>query len=116
MKFALTLLSAALLVTLMAACANVDVTKTAKGYYPPTKPDNIEILMTRPEKHYIELGTVSTTQWQPNETAKMHNALRSKTAALGADAVYLTASGMDPNNKLWSTGVAIRYVTAGDTK
>ena len=116
MKRTLGLLSAAFLVTLCAGCANVDVTKTTKGYYPPTKPDNIEILMTRPDKKYMELGTVSTTKWNPNETAKMHNALRAKTAALGADAVLLTASGMDPDSRLWSTGVAIRYATAGDSK
>jgi len=98
----------------VAGCATVDVTKTAKGFYPPTRPDDVEILMTRPDRKYVELATVSTTKWNPAETAKMHNALRAKTAPLGAHAVIITDSGIvtGPWNSqwLWANGVAVRYV------
>lgn len=98
---------------LLAGCATVDVTKTAKGFYPATKADDIEILMTRPNREYVELGTISTTKWNPKETAKMHNALRAKTAPLGAQAVIITDSGIvsGPYNSqlMWTSGVAVRY-------
>ncbi len=93
-------------------CASVDVTKTAKGFYDSTRPDEVEILMTVPARRYIELATISTSQWDPNETAKMHNALRAKSAPLGAHAVVITQSGIVmvyDSPKLWCTGFALRY-------
>jgi hypothetical protein len=93
-------------------CATVDVTKTAKGFYEPTRPDDVDILMSRPDRSYVELATVSTTNWNPKETAKMHNAMRAKTAPLGAHAVVITDSGIvvvRNSAKLWSTGFALRY-------
>ncbi len=43
----------------------------------------------------------------------MHNAIRSKSAALGATGVILTEEGLTPagfgSYKRWATGVAIRY-------
>jgi uncharacterized protein (DUF2126 family) len=98
-----------LVATALAACATVDVTKTAKGYHEPTNPNDIEILMTKSDRAYIELATVSTSKWSQSETAKMHNALRAKCAPLGANAVILVNSGVTPQGYLWSTGVAIRY-------
>jgi hypothetical protein len=105
----------------LTGCATVDVTKTAKGFYPSTRPDDVDILMTRPNREYIELAAVSTTKWNPAETAKMHNALRAKTAPLGAHAVIITASGIvsGPSNSqwLWTNGVAVRYDEASqDTR
>ena len=97
----------------LGACAHVDVTKTSKGFYDPTNAADVEILKTRPEKHYEELGTVTVTGFASDESAKMHNAVREKAAALGANAVILTEEGMVPsgfgNMKRWATGVAIRY-------
>lgn len=93
-------------------CATVDVTKTARGFYAPTRPDDVEILMTRPPREFVELATVSTTNWDPKETAKMHNAMRAKSAPLGAQAVVITDSGVvviRNSPKLWSTGFALRY-------
>lgn len=100
-----------LLTVMVGGCATVDVTKTAKGFFPATKPDDVEILMTKASHEYVELATVTTTNWQPSETAKMHNAIRVKTAELGANAVLITASGIGPGdkNKMWTTGVAIKY-------
>lgn len=92
---------------LLAGCASVDVTKTAKGYHEPTNPNDVEILFTRPNSSYTELAAVSVTGFSPNQTAKMHNALRQKTAAFGASAVLITNQGIDANRKLWATGVAI---------
>jgi len=93
----------------LCGCAVVDVTKTAKGFYPPTKPDDVEILMTAPGRKYVELATISTNNWSPNATAKMHNALRAKAAPIGADAVILLNSGVNPEGYLWSTGIAVKF-------
>ena len=92
----------------IAGCATVDVTKTAKGFCDQTNPNDIEILKTRPERSYEELGTVTAAHFQPTDTAKMHNAIRSKSAALGANAVILTEEGIDQGYK-WATGVAVRF-------
>jgi hypothetical protein len=110
MKFMMTALVLACLV--LVGCAVVDVTKTAKGFYDPTDPNEVEILKTRPEKPYVELGTVTATDFQPLEVAKMHNAIRTKSASLGATAVILTEEGIIPGGwgpRRWATGVAIRY-------
>jgi hypothetical protein len=77
-----------------AGCAAVDVTKTAKGYFSPTKAAGVEILKTIPEKSHIELGTVTVTGFPPSDVARMHNAIRTKSAPLGANAVILTDEGM----------------------
>ena len=96
-----------------AGCASVDVTKTTKGFYDRTDPNEVEILKTRPEQSFTELGTVTVTGFPPKETAKMHNAVRSKSANLGAHAVILTDEGMERDPwaglRRWATGVAIRY-------
>jgi hypothetical protein len=99
-------------VLFVCGCQTVDVTKTAKGFYEPTNPNDVEILMTRPTRPYVELATISTTGWFPSDTAKMHNALRAKSAPVGADAVILANSGIDINGYLWCTGVAVRYTDA----
>jgi len=97
-------------VLLMACgCASVSVTKTAKGYFQPTDPDEIEILVTVPDRGFIELATVTTQKWSAGATAKMHNSLRAKCAPLGANAVVLGSSGFDRYSYFWASGVAIRY-------
>jgi hypothetical protein len=93
-------------------CQTVDITKTSKGYHAPTNPNEVEILMTRPDRAYEELGTINATGFQPSETAKMHNDLRSKAAPLGANAVVVTGSGMVNDGwgiKQYVMGVAIRW-------
>ena len=97
------------MVLIICGCATVNVTKTAKGYFPPTDPNEIEILMTKPERSFIELATVTTVKWPPGDAAKMHNSLRAKCAPLGANAVILISSGIDYNGRYWASGVAIRY-------
>jgi len=94
---------------MICGCATVNITKTAKGYFPPTDPNEIEILMTKPERSFTELATVTTTHWSPGEAAKMHNSLRAKSAPLGANAVILISSGISPEGHYWASGVAIRY-------
>lgn len=98
--------------SLVAACASVDVTKTAKGTYGATDPNNVEILKTRPEKSYEELGTITVTGFSASESAKMHNAVRAQAASLGANAVILTEEGLISKTfsmERWATGVAIRF-------
>ena len=105
-------LYAALVCFVLAGCAEVDVTKTAKGFYNHTNPSEVEILKTRPDKPFIELGTVTATRFAPDETAKMHNAIRAKSSSLGATAVILTEEGIVRGGwglQRWATGVAIRY-------
>ena len=97
------------IIALLAGCAVVDVTKTAQGYFPPTNPNTIMILKTIPPKKYVELGTVTVTRFRPTDTAQMHNAIRTKSAPLGADAVVLTEEGILPDGTKWATGVAIRF-------
>lgn len=97
----------------LGACASVDVTKTAKGFFQATDPNTVEILKTRPAKSYEELGTITVTGFDADETAKMHNAIRAKSAPLGANAVILTEEGLVKDGmfsyKRWATGVAIVY-------
>jgi len=111
-------IAAVFLIAFLSGCANVDVTKTGKGFYNPTDPNDVEILKTRPdvsrpENSYVELGEVTVTGFAPTETAKMHNAIRNKSAALGANAVILTNEGMVQGGwgglQRWATGVAIRF-------
>ena len=100
-----------LLFGLLVGCAEVDVTKTAKGFYDRTNPNEVEILKTRPAKPFEELGTVTATGFSPSESALMHNAIRAKSAALGATAVILTEEGIIRGGwgpQRWATGVAIR--------
>lgn len=93
----------------LTACATVDVTKTAKGHYDATNPNDVEILKTRPTRQYIELGTITAADFPVTSTATMHNEIRAKAAALGANAAILTEEGVNPGAKKWATGVAIRY-------
>ncbi|MCX5727114.1 MAG: hypothetical protein NT030_08150 [Candidatus Saganbacteria bacterium] len=96
----------------VAGCALVDVTKTAKGYYDKTDANEIEILVFRPDRPFLELGTVIATGFAVDESAKMHNAIRTKASSLGAHAVVLTGGGIisgGPRGQMWVSGVAIRY-------
>jgi hypothetical protein len=96
-----------------AGCASVDITKTAKGVHDPTNPAEVMIPKTRPEESYEELGVLTVTGFAPSETAKMHNAIRAKSAPLGANAVIVTDEGIytDPwaGPVKYASGVAIAY-------
>lgn len=116
-------LSAALvffvLIGFLVGCASVDVTKTGKGFYNPTDPNEVEILLNRSEKPYEELGTVVADHFSTSDTAKMYNAIRAKAAPLGANAVVLTGQGTFKCgllHRMWAQGVAIRYKTEGTQK
>ena len=106
----------ALVASLFVSCAAVDVTKTAKGFSNPTDPNSVEILKTRPERSYDELGTVTAVRFDAMDTAKMHNAIRTKSAALGANAVILTEEGILPNGRRWATGVALQFKEGASVK
>jgi hypothetical protein len=109
------LLAVVLTTLVLVSCApNVDVTKTSKGFNAQTDPNNVEVLMTKPDRKFVELGSVSTAGWSASDTAKMHNALRAKAAPLGADAVIIISSGLVPTGsfggmKMWVNAVAIKY-------
>jgi len=108
------LISAALFVVAGCAPAIVDITKTSKGVEERTDPNEVDILATKPDRRYTELATVAATGFDVGDTAKMHNAIRAKASALGANAVLITNSGIniDPawgTREMWCTGVAIKY-------
>ncbi len=95
---------------LVTSCASVNVTKTAEGYYEPTDANRVAILKTMPKTSFVELGTVSVTGFKPSEEAKMHNAIRQKSSALGATSVIITEQGVIPGGwgaVIWASGVAI---------
>ena len=94
---------------MVSGCATVYVTKTAKGYFAPTDPNEVEILIIKPDNSFTELATVTSVNWAPVNMAKMHNSLRTKCAPLGANAVILISSGIDASGQYWASGVAIRY-------
>jgi len=101
-------------ILLFIGCASVDITKTAKGFYPPTDPNEVDILLTGSDRPFIELGSVTVEGFGTKETAKMHNAIRAKAAELGANAVILKNEGITRGSgfsgpKRWATGAAIRY-------
>ena len=101
-----------LAIMLLNACASVDVTKTSQGFHNPTDPNLVEILKTVPKRSYEELGTITVTNFSADETAKMHNAIRAKSAPLGANAAVITDEGIIKDGwslERWATGVAIRY-------
>ena len=113
-------LSVVVLLFLLVGCASrVEVTKTAKGEYNSTNPNDVEILPTRPEKPYEELGTVTVNGYNTSYRAEMYNAIRAKVAPLGADVVIITSQGVRPIGGawlMWAYGVAIRYKTDGTQK
>lgn len=103
----------AAMATFLISCASVNITKTGAGYFAPTDPNQVEILMTVPTKAYVELGTVTINGFDAGDEAKMHNAIRAKAAPLGASSVIIQSQGMIPKGwgqfDRWATGVAIRY-------
>lgn len=103
-------ISVLLIFILIAAtgCASVDVTKTGMGFHEPTNPNDVKILKTIPRSEYVELGTVTVTHFPAAQSAKMHNAIRTESAVIGADAVVLTDEGIYGNYR-WATGVALKF-------
>lgn len=97
----------------LSSCSTVDVTKTGRGYRPPTNPNAVEILMTVPSRPYEELGSLTVQGFQLREEAKMHNAIRAKAGPLGANAVIIQSQGIIPTGlgggTRWATGVAITW-------
>jgi hypothetical protein len=94
---------------MVCGCASVHVTKTGKGFFAPTNPDDVEILVLSPQnRHFDEIATVTSSNWDVQDTAKMHNSLRAKCAPMGANAVVLVNSGIY-GEYFWVSGVAIRF-------
>ncbi len=108
-------LSAALALFLLVGCGTgIEVTRTTQATYTPTNPDDVEILLTRPEKPYEELGKVTVKDYNTSYRAEMYAAIRLKVAPLGADAVIVTDQGVRPIGGawlMWAYGVAIRYTS-----
>ena len=97
----------------LAGCATVDITKTGAGYFDPVPASTVEILKTKPDRAYVELATIDVAGFTPRDTAKMHNAIRSKAGPVGATAVIITDENMVYQPYVgavkYVSGVAIRY-------
>lgn len=107
-----TLLALGFAASISSCVGTVGIVKTGKGAYSPSSASEIEILKTKPEKAYEELGVVDATNFPVNGVAKMHNALRAKAAPLGANAVIITDEGLINNGwgiVRYSSGAAVRY-------
>lgn len=102
------LISISIAAAFLVSCASVDITKTSKEFYDPTDANRIEILKTRPQKAYEELGDITAANFLLNQTAVMHNEIRNKAAGLGAHAVILTSEGVSDSKK-WAIGTAVRF-------
>jgi len=100
---------ASVFLVILVGCAAVDVTKTSKGFYNATNPNDVDILKTRPVRAFEELGTITAVRFAPSDSAVMHNEIRGKAAALGANAAILTEEGIGSDRNKWATGVVIRY-------
>lgn len=98
---------------MLAGCATVDVTKTGKGYFDPVTPAQVDILKTKPDRPYVEIATIDVAGFAPRDTAKMHNAIRSKAGPVGASAVIITDESVVYQPYVgavkYVSGVAIRY-------
>ena len=100
----------ALAALLLVGCTTVEVTRTTKEKFPRTKVAEVQILKTTPAQAYDEIGTVAVSGFKIKEASKMHQQLREKAAAVGADAVILTTENLDPKkDEYWATGAAIRF-------
>jgi len=114
------ILSATLLaISLIASGCSPIVTavQTGKGSFPSTDPNSVEILKTRPDRPYEELGSLDASGFPVNGVAKLYNALRGKASAFGANAVIITSENVynDPSDMQGpvraASGVAIRFKT-----
>lgn len=114
MKHIPKLLAAALIAVFATGCAGiVDVTKTGQGYFDPVPAARVDILKTKPERSFVELATIDVSGFKPNDTAKMHNAIRTKAGPVGANAVIITDETVTYQPYVgavkYVSGVAIRY-------
>ena len=109
------ILLCSLALSIICSCAGrVAVTKTGIGFYEPTNPNDVRILKTIPDRKYVEVGTVTVSIWhEGSDVTIMHNAIRTKSAVLGADAVILTDEGVEyvelEGTKYWAMGVAVKF-------
>lgn len=97
----------------LAGCGSVSVLKTGKGFYQPTKSGEIDVLTTRPDNKFEELGVISANGFDVDEMGKIHNALRDKASTLGADAVVITSQGQVNDGwgvKRWAEATAIKWI------
>ena len=97
----------------LASCATVHVTKTGSGFYEPVSPASVQILKTKPDRPYTELAVMDISGFNVTDTAKMHNAIRTKAGPIGADAVIITDTSMVPDGwggtTKYASAVAIKY-------
>ena len=116
MKFQKTFLKvlvALIIATFFNGCATGSALVTGKTY-PPTKPENIEIIRKEPSKPYVEIGIVSadsSESWSWSGQGRVNDTLQDlKVAAskVGANAVIITTANRQAGNSggFFSAGAA----------
>lgn len=99
--------------SLISGCATGSTLITGKSY-PPTKPENIEIIRKEPSKPFVEIGIVSadsSESWSWSGQGRVNDTLQDlKVAAakVGANAVIITTANRQAGNSggFFSAGAA----------
>ena len=87
----------------------VYVSKTGHaGILPPTSPDAVEVLKTKPDRPYYEVASMYAARFKIKNVFEIPKELKKDAAILGADAVLITAEGND-GTRAWASAAAIKY-------
>ncbi|MDB6124418.1 MAG: hypothetical protein JWQ71_3411 [Pedosphaera sp.] len=90
-------------------CATRDINNNTEQRV-MTDPGRVVILFSKPQKSFVELGTVTTLKSQPRERQSWQTVLREQAGAMGADAVLVDTSTLNNSNTPMVTGTGIRYL------
>lgn len=87
----------------------VYVSKTGhREVLPPTSPDAVEVLKTKPDRPYYEVASLYAARFKIKNVFQIPNDLKKDAAVLGADAVVITSEGND-GKRAWASATAIKY-------
>jgi len=94
---------------LLAGCESANTGKTSGDKSTMSNAGKVVIIFGKPEKAYVEVGTVATLKVQPQPGATWQDTLQKQAAAKGADAIMVDTSTLNNANTTMVTGTAIRY-------
>ncbi len=99
-----------LLLLVMPSCSKIHLTQTHKYIYLPSRPSDVEVLLTVPQdRHYIELAALTVTEYEAAEVKDLYVELRERSAPLGAQGVIVLNQDIKPDGTMWLTAVAVRW-------
>jgi hypothetical protein len=95
---------------LLVGCQSADTNKKSDNNKSGmSNPAHVAILFSKPEKPFVEIGTVSTLKNQPQPGATWQDTLQRQAGAKGADAILIDTSMLNNSNTPMVSGTAIRY-------